>query len=154
MTYRPQYAYPAPPPGWEDETFSYSFDGTTTPLLNVAIAAGAYANNIMLPMEQDCGFLCRAIKIGLATASSSLYMELKTPHGDYLSKYVPSSNWNSGTGLALAGLLPVPLEEQIECPAGSVWSLFLYNPTLGSVNPPAITLYGVKRRRCADRMAA
>lgn len=154
MSYRPQYAYPAPPPGWQDETFDYSFDGTTTPLLGVSVAAGALVNDIMLPTEQDAGFLCRAIKIGLGTAPSNLYVILRTPHGDYLDNFVPASNWLSPTGIAIAGSLPVPLEEQIECPPGSVWTLFLYNPTSGSVTPPAITLYGVKRRKCQPKRRA
>jgi hypothetical protein len=155
MTYRPQYAYPFAPLGKEDETFHYSFDSTTTPLLGQAIAAGGQSNDIQLPTEQDAPFFCRGIKIQLGTAASNLYVQLRTPHGDYINvPYVPLSNWATGTGLAPAGQLDVPLPDEIECPPGSAWTLFLYNPTLGSVNPPAITLYGVKQRKCGSRRMA
>jgi hypothetical protein len=155
VTYRPQYAYPLPPFGMEDEQFSYSFDGTTIPLLNQSVAAGAQANDIMLPMEQDAPFLCRAIRVNLGTGKSNLSVQLRTPHGDYMAlPYVPSSLWLAGTGRALADFLVTPLESEIECPAGSTWTAYLYNPTLASVNAPAITLIGVKRRKCSDKRRA
>lgn len=155
MTYRPQYAYPMPPPGYEDEQFSYTFDKTTTAALNASLAAGAQSNDIMLPTEQDAPFLCRGIRINLGTAVSTLSMQLRTPHGDYLAlPYVPSSLWLAGTGIVAAGFLVTPLEPEIECPRGSVWTAYLYNPTSGSVAAPAITLIGVKRRQCGDKRRA
>ncbi len=147
--FRPQYSYPPAPRGKEDETFHYSFDGTNTPLLGLSLAAGQYFNDIPLTLEQDAPFLCRGIKIRLATDPSNLWAKLKTPHGDYLQTvYVPLSLWASGSGIAVAGQLIVPMENEIECPAGSNWTLYLYNPTGDSVTPPAVTLYGVKRREC------
>jgi hypothetical protein len=154
MTYRPQYAYPPAPSDFEDESFGYIFDGTTIPALGVALAAGAQANDIQLPTEADCAFLCRGIKLR-SMAPSNLYLQLRTPHGDYLQlPYAPSSLWGSGAGIVGAGFLNVPLEPEIESPRGATWTLFLYNPTSGAITPPPITLYGVKRRRIATRRAA
>ena len=155
--YRPQLAYPPPPPGYEDETFHYSFDSTNTPLLGVNILAGAYANNIILPLQPDAPFICRGIQIRTVTGGgSTLDCQLKTPHGDYLATVpVPISRWLDGGGRAsVTGKMRVPLEMEIECQAGSIWTLYLFNPTLGTVAPPSVTLFGVKRRRCNDRRAA
>ena len=154
MSYRPQYAYPRTPRGFEDETFHYSFDSTNTTLLGVAIAAGGQANNIMLPLDPDAPFIVRGLKILLGTAGSNLDVQLKTPWGDYISTVpIPLRRWADGGGRAIAGKLVVPFEPEVECPAGGSWSLYLYNPTSGNVNPPAITLYGIKRR-CGARRAA
>jgi len=150
MTYRPQFVYPAPPAGFEDEQFHYSFDSTNTPALANSLPAGAYANDIPLLLQSDAPFIARAIKIQLGAAHSTLWFELKTPHGDYIAlPYVPISRYaGEGDGAAIAGRLFVPIEEAIYCPSGSSWVLYLYNPTLASVNPPALTLFGCKRRDC------
>lgn len=162
--YRPQYAYPPAPLGWEDEQFHYSFDSTNTPLLSTAnaLAAGAFSNNIILPMdsEQTNGkgvvFFARAIKIRLGTLHSSLNFQLRTPHGDYMQAVpVPIALYASRIdGKSIAGQYFIPFEAEIESPAGSNWTLYLYNPTSGSVNPPSVTLVGVKRRMCGVRRAA
>lgn len=155
--FRPQYAYPPTPRGKEDETYHYSFDNTNTPYLALSLASLQYFNDIILPMDQDTPFICRGIKIQLSGAAESrsgfpittLDVKLKTPHGDYLqTNFVPISRWATGSGIAVAGQLMVPMENEIECPAGSNWTMYLYNPTSGSVTPPAVTLFGVKRRGC------
>lgn len=152
MTYRPQFSYPPPPFGFEDEQFHYSFDATTTPLLAVAIPAGGFALNIILPMQADAPFLCRALKIRNSTSHSTLSFQLRTPRGDYMQAVpVPIADYASHIdGNNTAGHVFIPLEAEVEAPSGSNWTLYLYNPTLGSVNPPAVTLYGVKRRRCGN----
>jgi len=149
-TYRPQFAFPPPPYGYDDEQFSYSFDGSTVPLLNAAIAAGQPANNIILLLEADAPFIARGLKIQLGTAASTLWFQLKTPRGDYMQVVpVPIALYAGlGGGAPIAGELIVPFDAEIECPSGSNWTLYLYNPTAGNVNPPAVTLFGVKRRQC------
>lgn len=160
MTFRPQFAYPPPPLGMEDEQFHYSFDGTSTPLLSSAnaIAPGGFSNNIILPMEADALFLCRAIKIRNSTSHSVLSFQLKTPRGDYMQSVpVPIADYASrADGAASAGHLFIPLEAEIEAPSGSNWTLYLanVNTTGGSINPPAVTFFGVKRRKCGTMRRA
>jgi hypothetical protein len=153
-TYRPQFVFPAPPPGYEDEQFHYSFDGTNCPLLSSVnpIAAGGFANNIVLLMQSDATFIARCLKIELVTSKSLLYFQLKTPRGDYMQSVpVPLGLYaGHGDGGAISGRSFVSIEGEIEAPPGSNWTLYLYNPTTGSVNPPAVTLYGVKRRKCSS----
>jgi hypothetical protein len=151
MSYRPQYAYPLTPAGFEDETFDYSFDQTNTPVLALSILAGGEANDIMLPMQADAKFIARGLLIlNVAGMGSPINIRLKTPHGDYLATSpVPSLRWASGSiRLGPTGKVKIPLEPEIECPAGSVWTLYLQNPTLGTVTAPSVTLYGIKRRVC------
>jgi hypothetical protein len=160
MNFRPQFAYPPPPFGMEDEQFHYSFDGTSTPLLAAAnaIAPGGFSNNIILPMEADALFLCRAIKIRNSTSHSVLSFQLKTPRGDYMQAVpVPIADYASHLdGDNTVGHLFIPLESEIEAPSGSNWTLYLANTntTGGSIAPPAVTLFGVKRRKCPERRAA
>jgi hypothetical protein len=150
MSYRPQYAYPPSPRGTEGETFHYSFDGTNTPVLALTLAAGAQANDIMLPLDPDAPFICRGIRIALGTAGSVLDVKLKTPAGDYIeTAFVPEARW------AFRGGLPqvVALEPEVWCAAGGVWTLYLYNPAGAPVAPPAITFFGIKERFCQRRAA-
>lgn len=157
MTYRPQYAYPPPPAGFKDEQFHYSFDGTNCPLLSTAnaLAPGAASNNIILLMQSDAIFLARALKIKLGNSHSTLDFQLKTPRGDYMQTVpVPLALYAGRIdGVNGAGHFFVPIEAEIEAPPGSNWTLYLYNPTSGTVNPPAVTLYGVKRWDCRRRKA-
>ncbi len=151
MSYRPQYAYPPTPPGFEDETFDYSFDATNTPVLALAIAAAGESNDIMLPLQPDAAFIARGLLIRAVTGGlSTLNVRLKTPHGDYIATSpIPAGRWADGSGRAtVTGKVKTVFNDEIECPAGSVWTLYLQNPTTGSVTPPAVTLYGVKRRMC------
>ena len=157
MTYRPQYVYPPCPAGYRDEQFHYSFDSTLVPALGNAIAAGQYSGDIILPLEADADFIACAFKIQAAdTSRSTLSFQLKTPHGDYIeTAYVPVARYaGEGDGALIAGRLLIPIEEAVWCPAGSNWTIYFYNPTSGSVTPPRITLFGVKRRKCGNRKAA
>lgn len=154
MSYCPQYAYPPSPRGTEGETFHYSFDGTNTPVLALTLAAGAQANDIMLPLDPDAPFVCRGIRIALGTAESVCDVKLKTPSGDYLeTAFVPSSRWAFGGGAPVLGNLVVALEAEVWCAAGGVWTLYLYNPAGAPVAPPAITFFGIKERFCQRRAA-
>ena len=99
MSYRPQYAYPLTPQGYEDETFDYSFDQTNTPVLALSIVAGGQANDIMLPMQADAPFIARGILIlNQGGGGSPLNVRLRTPHGDYIATApVPSARWANGS---------------------------------------------------------
>lgn len=157
-TYRPQFVHPPAPPGFEDEQFHYVFDGTSCPLLAAAkvIPAGGFANDIVLLMQADAEFICRALYLRSPTGgATNLYFQLKTPRGDYMQSVpVPASLYAfsnaGGAGGLIAGHNRTPLEAEIVAPAGSNWTLYLYNPTSGNVAPPMVTLFGVKRRKCTS----
>lgn len=154
MSFRPQFAYPPTPRGYQDEAFSYSFDSSNIALLNIALAAGGQANNIPFQLEPDAAFILRAMKVESGTGPSTLALEFKTAHGDYLcTTYVPLATWLDGGGTGIVGKMFIPLESEIECPPGSVLNAYLYNPTAAPVSPPAFTLYGVKRRLCYEEAA-
>ena len=149
--YRPQYAFETPR-GFRDETFHYTFDKTTIAALGVTLPTLQLRNDIILQLQNDQEFVCRAIAVlGAAderagSAVSNLYIWLKDPFGNYLSQtYVPISRYLTGGGAGVIGRFPVIIEPEIICPAGGMWTMYLYNPTTGSINPPAITFFGVKR---------
>ena len=149
--YRPQYAFETPR-GFRDETFHYTFDKTNVAALGVILPTLQLRNDIILQLQNDAEFVCRAIKVvGAAderggTPISNLDIWLKDPFGNYLSQtYVPISRYLTGAGRAVPGRLPVIVEPEVMCPAGGMWTMYLYNPTTGSINPPSITFFGVKR---------
>lgn len=114
MPYRPQFAYPPPPPGWQDEEFEYHFDSTNTPALAIVPS-----DQVILPLQADAEYRIRGIQMSGNTGN--LVIRLWTPRGDVLS-LVPVENdlAYSGTVNAPTGRLPVPLNDEIVCPAGSV----------------------------------
>jgi hypothetical protein len=150
--YRPQYAFETPR-GFRDETFHYSFDKTNVAALGVLLPTLQLRNDIILQFQNDQEFVCRAIRVlgavteqGGGTPVSNLYIWLKDPFGNYLSQtYVPISRYLTGAGAGIIGRLPVIIEPEIICPAGGMWAMYLYNPTTGSLLPPSITFFGVKR---------
>jgi hypothetical protein len=76
----------------------------------------------------------------------SLLVRFFDPFGNALSAdFVPMIQYVNPSGSA-AGGLPVPIEPEIECPAGSgiLVSFKNINPT-NAVNLPDVTLYGMKR---------
>lgn len=154
MVWRPQFAFPPAPAGFRDEQFHYGFDGSNVPALATAIAAGSQVLNVVLQLQNDAEFILRAIKVQLGTAPSSLALQLRDPYGNYLSATpLELSNYLTGGGAAMVGQMAVPFEDQIRCPLGGFFEVFLYNLTTGSVAPPAFTFFGVNRRECG-RMAA
>ena len=153
-TYRPQFAFPSTPLGFRDDQFTYNWDGTTVPTLAGNLAAGATTNNILLPTQADAPFIARGLKIRTGASDSTLWFQLKTPRGDYMQTVpVPIALYASKIdGAAIAGRYLVPFDSEIEAPASSIWTLYLYNPTGGSVALPSVSLVGVKR--CSLRRAA
>lgn len=118
MAYRPQYAYPEPPPGWAEEDFVYYFDSTNTPAL-----AGLTANNpvlkIPLQMQADAEFRLRGIQI--SGNVGNLYIRLYDAYGGELAQALAEADrMYAGTenGPNPIGRLPVPFEPEIPCPAG------------------------------------
>ena len=148
MIYRAQYGFPPTPKGFDDQMFHYSFDSTTVPALGVSLAAGAYSNDVTLQLQNDAEFILRGIKVQTqaGTTGSNLSMQIKDPFGNYLSAGpVDLSRYLRGSGLAVIGRLIVPFEAEIVCPIGGFFQLYFYNPTTGSITPPALTFFGVKR---------
>lgn len=121
MPYRPQFAYPPPPPGWVDEEFEYYFDSVDYPALGQVPS-----NQIVLPLQADAEFRLRAFQISGNTGK--LLVRFWTPRGDILSQ-VPVENdlayASTVQGVAPVGRLPVPLNDEIVCPAGSAFSIDL-----------------------------
>lgn len=114
MPYRPQYAYPPPPPGWKDEEFEYYFDSTTIPAL-----ALVPNNQIVLPLQADAEYHIRGIQVSGNTGN--LLVRLWTARGDQLSQVpIEVDRAYSGTLNAPTGRLPVPFADKIVCPPGSV----------------------------------
>ena len=115
MPYRPQYAYPAPPPGWQDEEFEYYFDVGNTPALGVIPSF-----QVPLQLQQDAEYRIRAFQISGNTGK--LLLRFWTPTGEIIDQ-VPIENdlAYAGTvnGKPPIGRLPVPLPDEIVCPAGS-----------------------------------
>jgi hypothetical protein len=148
MNYRPQFAYPPAPQGFEDRNYTYTFHPGNVPQLGVTMPALSVIENIALPLEPDADFLCRAIQINLFCD----YAYLRTPRGDNLSDgYAPLWLWPPASSVAWpgSGNLAMPFEPEIVCPAGSFWLLFLQNRRAIPVVPTALTqisLFGVKRR--------
>jgi hypothetical protein len=154
LIYRPQFAFQTKA-GFQDEQFHYSFDSTNVPALGVAIAGGAYANNIVLQLQNDAEFILRSIKVQTGTTASNLYLTIKDPFGNYLSAVpLPLTNYLTAAGGAVLGQLEVPFEADIQCPLGGFFELFFYNPTAAPITPPSFTLYGVNRRQFCGRIAA
>lgn len=111
MPYRPQFAYPPPPPGWQDEEFEYYFDSVNTPAL-----AQAPVEGVVLDLQADAEYRIRAFQMSGNTGN--LLVRFWTPRGDPLS-FVPVENDLAYSGNVVVGRLPVPLPDEIVCPAGS-----------------------------------
>lgn len=145
--YRPQFPWKTPD-GFVDQDFSYSFDGSTVPLLAPSIPGGAFIQNIFMRLQPDEMFLWRGWKVqGYGPSLQPLYIWFKDSHGNYLSNApIPSLHWTYPSGTIGFGFATVPLEPEIVCPAGSVVTLYIQNPGILTVtNPPRVILYGVKR---------
>jgi hypothetical protein len=125
MPYRPQFAYPPPPPGFEDYEFEYYFDSIDYPALGIVPS-----NGIVLPLQADAEFRIRGFQISGNTGE--LLVRFWDALGNPLSQ-VPVENdlAYAGTvnGLPPVGRLPVPLPDEIICPAGSALRIDLASLT-------------------------
>ena len=149
MIYRPQFAYPTPR-GYRDEQFHYAFDLSNVPqLAKTSIAAGAFLQNIPLPLQQDAAFLWNSITVsGANSADPVIAGRFRDPYGNYLSDdFVPFDLYCHPAGGPVIGTLDCPWEPAIECPAGAIIWLDLKNQTTGSSNLTLVRLLlgGLKR---------
>ena len=122
MPYRPQFAYPPPPPGWEDQEFEYYFDSTDYPALAIVPS-----DQIVLPLQSDAEFRLRAFQISGNTGN--LLVRFWDARGNQLSQVqVPNTlAYASSVQSQPPGVLPVPLPDEIICPAGSSLRIDLAN---------------------------
>ncbi len=154
MMYRPQCAFPAPPPGCVDQRFHYAYDASNCPTLAAGnLAAGAHTGRIPLQTDYDAPFYLRAIQ----QQASGLELRLETPFSDPLSdsgnivettNYAFTALYSECDGAAFVTLDgDASAEGGIFCPRGGVLNLYLNNPTGAPVNLNTVllTLHGVKR---------
>lgn len=121
MPYRPQYAYPPPPPGWVDEEFEYYFDAVNTPALGMVPS-----NQVVLLLQADAEYRIRAFEMSGDTGQ--LAVRFWTARGDVLSLVqIENDLAYSGTVNAPVGRLPVPLNDEVICPAGSALMVDIAN---------------------------
>lgn len=121
MSYRPQFAYALAPDGWEDQEFEYFFD--TLNALPPLIAPGQEFQNIVLQLHRDADFHWRAVQTSRLGGGAGLGLRFRTPDGSRIEDaYVPAWNLSGYPGAAagIPGGTPVPLQDEIVCPAGSV----------------------------------
>lgn len=125
--YRPQFAFRSAPEGFEDQTFSYIWDRTNTPLLaNIfSLAVGQELRGVVLETQPDAPFLCRAWKFaGDYPPGYQLGIRIKDPLGNYLdSDYVPIDLETTPSELNPVGAFVVTIEPEIFSQAGAVWQL-------------------------------
>lgn len=147
MSYRPQFAYPPAPPGFHDEEFVAYFDGLNTPALVGAIPPGTAIRDIPLQLQTDSAFIARGLRIFSETLAP---VQLREPGGKYLSPDLPPL-YQSYFTFQAAGLMTVCFDDEIECPQGSVFLLYLTNPDLFPAPPPLfVEICGVKRYADCD----
>lgn len=116
MPYRPQFAYPPPPPGWRDEEFTYYFDSVDYPALGQLPA-----NQVVLPLQADAEYRIRGMQI--SGNQGNIVARFWDSLGDPIALVpveVDLAYGSSVQGLPPVGKLPVPLNDEIVCPAGSV----------------------------------
>ena len=113
MSFRPQSAYPPPPPGWVDEEFEYYFDSNNTPAL-----AQIPCNQVPLQLQTDAEFHLRGVEI--SGNQANIVMRLWKGATQLSQALVPWLNAYTGpVGPSPVGSLPVPLEPEVLCEPGS-----------------------------------
>ena len=146
MPYRDQYDF-CTPEGFEDEDFEYVFNFQNTPALAAPIAPGQTSLNIPLQLQTDSAFIARGLRIFSETLAP---VQLREPGGKYLSPDLPPL-YQSYFTFQAAGLMTVCFDDEIECPQGSVFLLYLTNPDLFPAPPPGfVEICGVKRYADCD----
>ena len=121
MPYRPQYAYPAPPPGQQDEEFEYYFDSIDTPSLAIVPS-----NLVPLQLQQDAEYRIRGIQI--SGNVGNLVIRFWSADGMQISQTLIEADRSYAGGVnggPPVGKLPVALADELVCPAGSFISIDL-----------------------------
>jgi hypothetical protein len=150
VMYRPQFAFPTPD-DCRDEEFSYTFDKTNTPQLEVP--AGVITNGIPLKMQTDAPFFWRATRANPASALSA-FIRWRDAYGNDLGSgfdrftnkpaYIDVFLISAPSFISGIGSLSVVEESELYCPAGAVLLIDIDN-TAGSAGNLELTLLGVKR---------
>lgn len=147
--YRPQSAYPIPPAPCDDQRCVYSFDSTNLPTFLRTMGPGASAGRIPLRLDKDADFYLR----GLSSTGLIAY-RLEDTNGNQLSDWLnvrESTNYELPQEFSdTAGFGIAPLESGaggVFGPAGGNFLLYLFNPTVASINlvTCVLNLHGVKR---------
>ena len=163
--HRPQFAY-STPPGCRDEEFTYTFDGSNTPMLYADIS-GRAISNIPFPLDRDAPFYWRGIKVALLSSAAGpngtvggitgyafpeVYVKFRDCYENDLSdglvaatQYAFPQNPVQPNNNSLLTGPPTPLDPEIYCPAGGVIFFFLRAPVLAGPSLLSVTLYGMKR---------
>ena len=145
--YRPQFAYPDPPPPCQDQRCMYSFSFVNTPGLNRTLDVGQQTGKIPLRLDKDADFYLRGI-----TQQGDGSIRLEDCDGNALSdseNLIESTNFelpDQYSNTAGAGI--VTLDSGVDgvfMPAGGNFVVYIYNPTLSQITLPTINLHGVKR---------
>jgi hypothetical protein len=123
MIYRPQFPYLPAPEGFEDEDFIYYFDAQNTVAFGIVLALppGEDFRDIPLQLQRDGEFRWRGVQV--SNPGGALALQFQTPDGTALSDdYVPAEVYSGLPGgvSGQPGGVPVPLEAEIVCAAGSV----------------------------------
>lgn len=81
MDYRPQFAFPSPPEGYEWQPCIYQWDASNLPALgSLALATGQESGYIPLQVDADVPFILHAIKLG----TGGVNVEILDPEGNQL----------------------------------------------------------------------
>lgn len=153
--YRPHFAYPRPQ-GCTEVAYEYFYDSSVMTAQSIPALGEIFS--IIFNLDRDAEFRWRGTKIGIQGVSQPLEIQWKDPFGNVLSDVVtntfgdpPTINtvlYATGSGFSPDyGGIPVPWDEEIVCPAGSVIECNAFRPNAGSALtfPTLVTLYGVKR---------
>ena len=146
VDYRPQWFYPTPR-GCSEQPFLYFYDIANAPY--ATLAPSSTQENIPLMIETGSKFMWRGVRLNLDRNGGmpvTLLVRFFDPYGNALSAdWVPVIQYVNPSGSA-AGGLPVPIEPEIECPAGSgILVSFKNLDPVHAVYLPDVTLYGMKR---------
>ena len=144
VDYRPQWFYPTPR-GVREQAFNYFYDIANAPY--GTLAANSTQENIPLMIETGSKFMWRGIRLNAAGGPMpmTLLVRFTDPYGNALSSdWLPVIQYVNPSGSA-AGGLPVPIEPEIECPAGGGVLVSFKNTAAVPAGLPDVTLYGVKR---------
>jgi hypothetical protein len=164
MSYRPQWAYPLPPPPCEAQPCQFSYDATNTPAFtNTSFASGAQTGRIPLKLDLDADFYLRAIR-----TQGAVWIRLLDPESNLLDdadnakdigNFEAPNQFSNPAGFDGTGWPGIVVLESgqwklsesggtggVYAPAGSNFLLYLYNGTNAAINLTtcAVNLYGVK----------
>jgi hypothetical protein len=155
MRYRPQYAYPAPPPSLVEEDFLALFDSTTVPILGQSLAASQAINDIPLQFQRDAAYSIRGLKLNVV-AANLIGVAFKDAFNNPISEsdiFISSSAYQSNPSGIFPGSTVVVFEPQLEQPAGATMFLSFQNLAAStSTLSLSVVFFGIKRYPAGERM--